>query len=894
MFRPKNIVLCVSAVSLLLTPLPVFSSLVGDLAHSCRVDMGDLAILAGHWLDPETCSEPTCGDLVGGDGVDFNDFAEFAAHWQEQCGLTINTDLPWSDGYYRSYSSSIALNGTANPSQTGAVRVADRLARWSTATGDWSIGPLEGQSKTEKILPAGSWWFWLDDGSNQHGPADGVAWYGHLDYNDSSWLGPGRGKLGYEDDGEVTPVGYGPNPDKKFITTYFRTWFDVKDISQYESLKARVIRDDGAVVYLNGDPLPIVRDRISTEPFDYLTEADEPPVGGADENTYFEHDVDPSRLVNGTNLVAAEVHQVSPTSTDLGFDLELVATRKTFPADEGIALDPNANTIIVQTFADANGLTTPLETAQIDVWFEQPVIDTLSGTLQVDTLIGSHWTVTVTGDVTIPAGISLQIKAGAVLLFEQETGITVNAAGRLVAEGTPDARILMKPAPSATRWDGISFDATAEDNRLICVDMEYGDGQGRSLDIDNSRVFLDDMTWLSTNGRTPIMELHNPKAHIRNCQIPTVSSIEPVHGTGLSGDQYCIFEGNIFGRSSGYNDIVDFTGGHRPGPIIQFYNNTFTGGGDDGPDLDGTDAHIEGNFFTNFHRSSPTQDSPSYAVATGDGSEVCVVRNVFVDNDHCILHKEDVYSWFANNTCIDSTIADISFGEPFRSTPREPGRGIYGEANIFYGTVAIFEHLYDNPEDYGPSDVYLYRSILPSEWHDPPTWDRLGVAHSLGSSNIDADPAFVNPNDDLTLLPGSAAIGTGTNGLDMGAFVPAGASVSGITETIITETEVTLTVAGPGITHYKWRLVDNGVAGPWSQEITLPAGVTDFPADPDNTLGTLHLTGLQNGHTYRVDVVGKNSAGHWQGQRFRDTEFVAPGNPEGNSSPSWTVVIDHP
>jgi hypothetical protein len=452
----------------------------------------------------------------------------------------------------------------------------------------------------------------------------------------------------------------------------------------------------------------------------------------------------------------------------------------------------------------------------------------------------------------------------------------------------------MAPDTSASRWDGINFDESREKNRLVCVDMKYGDGQGRSLDIDNSRVFLDDMTWISTNGRTPIMELHNPQAHIRNCVIPTISSVEPVHGSGLSGDQYCIFEGNVFGSTTGYSDIIDYTGGHRPGPIIQFYNNTFLGGGDDGIDLDSTDAHIEGNFFTNFHQTTPTQDSPSYAVATGDGSEVCVIRNIFLNNDHCILHKEDVYSWFANNTCVDSTVADISFGEPFRSYIRQPGRGIYGDSNIFYGTAAIFEHLYDNPDDYGPDDVYMYRSILPSAWHEPPTWDRLGVTHPLGWGNIDADPLFVNPNDDLSLLAGSAAISAGANGLDMGAFVPAGVSVSGVIETMIVETEMTLTIGGAGITHYKWRLVDDGAIGPWSQEIALPMGVTDFPTDTDNTLGILHLTNLEEGHTYRIDVIGKNSAGLWQGQRFRDTEFITPGNPEGSSSASWTVLINKP
>lgn len=228
---------------------------------------------------------------------------------------------------------------------------------------------------------------------------------------------------------------------------------------------------------------------------------------------------------------------------------------------------------------------------------------------------------------------------------------------------------------------------------------------------------------------------------------------------------------------------------------------------------------------------------------------MCVVRNVFVDNDHCILHKEDVYSWFANNTCVNSTVADISFGEPFRSYIRQPGRGIYGDGNIFYGTAAIFEHLYDNPVDYGPNDVYMYCSILPSEWHEPATWDRLGVAHPLGSGNIDADPFFANANDDLSLLADSAAIGTGANGLDMGAFVPAGASVSGVNEAVIAEAEMILTVGGPGITHYKWRLVDDGACWPMESGDCPTRGCNELPGRSRQYAGHF-ASGRPSGRAY--------------------------------------------
>ncbi|MBN1816084.1 MAG: lamin tail domain-containing protein, partial [Sedimentisphaerales bacterium] len=250
----------------------------------------------------------------------------------------------------------------------------------------------------------------------------------------------------------------------------------------------------------------------------------------------------------------------------------------------------------------------------------------------------------------------------------------------------------------------------------------------------------------------------------------------------------------------------------------------------------------------------------------------------------------DVYSWFSNNTCIGTEIAAISFGEPFRSPSRTAGRGIFADSNIFWDNAAIFEHLFDNPPDYGPEDAYIYRSILPDEWQTPPTWDTLGQDHPLGLGNTSADPQFVHEYDDLHLRNSSSAIGTGAAGLDRGAHVPAGAAVSGEILPITWRSEMTLDVAGPGITHYKWRLIDNGSAGPWSQEIALPIDPTDFPADPNHVFGRIELTGLEHGHTYRVDVVGKNSAGHWQGQPFGpNTGFVAPGDPEGNHSPEWTV-----
>ncbi len=784
--------------------------------------------------------------------------------------LTVDATLPTTFGYALASQPMVGLSGTADAIRTRAVRVAGQLADWRPFEGTWVLGEASGPDDTVTLVPAGSSWTYLDDGSDRE-----TLWREPV-FDDSGWS-TGRAQLGYGGNGEATVISYGEDASNKHITYYFRHRFTVADPTQIDGLIVRLVRDDGAIVYING--LEVARSNMPSGPVDATTRA-AATVSGADETTFFEYPVNKSVLVEGDNLVAVEVHQINNTSTDLSFDLELRGVTEAEEPTAGIRLYPGINRVWVQSFADAEG-TVELARAFVDIWHDDGTTGTLSGTLTEDAVLTAAegpWM--VPADVIVPVGVTLTVEAGATLFFSEGAGLTIR--GCLAAEGTEAARIRMAPMPGqATRWDGIDLDGSAASNRLVCVDMEYGDAQGESVRVYYARLFMDAVTFASTGGRTRLMELTHPQAHIRNCVFPSIGATEPLHGSGLSGDEYLIFEGCTFGTTSGYNDIVDFTGGHRPGPIIQFYDNHFLGGGDDGPDLDGTDAHLEGNLFVGFHQSSGS-DSPSHAIGTGDGSELCIVRNVFIDNDRAILHKEDVYTWVQNNTFIDTSIAVVNFGEPFRDPPRSPGRGTFMDSNILYNNVAVFGHFFDDPAGYGPTgSVGVYNSILPQDWH------------YLGSGNLDVDPGFSNPPDDLTLVAGSPAVGTGTNGLDMGAYVPAGASVSGAPTPISAATEAILTVGGPGITHYKWRLVDNGVAGPWSEEIALPIDATDYPADPTQVTGTLHLTGLDDGHSYRVDVIGKNSAGLWQGQRFRDTEFVAPGNPEGNSSATWLVDLSY-
>ncbi len=165
------------------------------------------------------------------------------------------------------------------------------------------------------LVAEGSVWRFLDNGSNQ-----GTAWRAN-GFDDSSWF-LGRAELGYGDGDETTLVDSGPTGDKH-ITTYFRQTFTVNDPGAVTGLQLRLKRDDGAVAYLNGTE--IAR---SNMPGGLITSSTTASltVGGSQESTWFTFGVDPSLLVAGDNVLAVEIHQKSPTSSDITFDAGLTAT----------------------------------------------------------------------------------------------------------------------------------------------------------------------------------------------------------------------------------------------------------------------------------------------------------------------------------------------------------------------------------------------------------------------------------------------------------------------------------------------------------------------------------------------------------------------------------------
>ena len=162
---------------------------------------------------------------------------------------------------------------------------------------------------TVTVLPEASTYRYRDTGSVVAGWSDSA-------FDDSAWP-TGTAPLGFGDPYIATTIGYGPNPDAKYTSTWFRTTFEVASAAAVTTAKIELEVDDGALVFLNGAEwarwnLPDGAVTPSTFALSI--------VDGGQEGQFIAFDVDPSLLVDGENVLAIEVHQAVSNSSDLGID----------------------------------------------------------------------------------------------------------------------------------------------------------------------------------------------------------------------------------------------------------------------------------------------------------------------------------------------------------------------------------------------------------------------------------------------------------------------------------------------------------------------------------------------------------------------------------------------
>lgn len=141
-------------------------------------------------------------------------------------------------------------------------------------------------------------------------------------FDDSNW-GSGSAPLGYGNGNERTMVSYGPDAKNKYSATFFRKTFNISDPSTITSLSFDLLRDDGAVVFLNGKE--VARSNMPADTTAYSTRAS----SCVDGDTPVRLKIDPKALVAGANTFAVAIHQCSADSSDLSFALSLIASTTT-------------------------------------------------------------------------------------------------------------------------------------------------------------------------------------------------------------------------------------------------------------------------------------------------------------------------------------------------------------------------------------------------------------------------------------------------------------------------------------------------------------------------------------------------------------------------------------
>jgi hypothetical protein len=510
------------------------------------------------------------------------------------------------------------------------------------------------------------------------------------------------------------------------------------------------------------------------------------------------------------------------------------------------ALKPGVNRLVVQAVDHTGSV---LDQVNVDVAGDTVAPTRVEGALSGDVV----WTAeggpyVLSGEVTVPAGTSLRVEPGVTVYAMAGSRLTV--AGRLEAVGEPLRRIRFTALPGlvdpTNSWGGFRWTAggLAVSNRLVCVDVEHAGLFGSTLTTTDTTLVIDQCTFAGTT-RT-LLETHRSSLEVRRSVFPPAIGRELVHGSLIPEGGRFVLEGNRFGGTTAGNDVVDFSGARRPGPILEVRNNMFLGSADDVLDLDGCDAHVEGNLFLNVSNGDPGHPNTSSAVSFGSSDgyapHVVVVRNLFIDVDHLVLCKQGAWVTLEHNTALRVGISAVNFSEPARGVL--PGRGARLEGNVILDCPRVLENAQTAN---GTVNIEAARNVVFG-----------GDGTELGEGHWNVDPRVVNPNVSgtdtvilraaLALQGGSPVLGWGRAGLNPGATVPSGVTVGGLRRPNDWRSDLALEVYGPGLVAFRWRLD----SGPWS---------STMPLTPE----PLVLRGLEPGE-HRLEVVGLDSAGRWQSE----------------------------
>lgn len=584
----------------------------------------------------------------------------------------------------------------------------------------WSI------AQYESLIAKGAEWKYLDDGSDQ-----GEDWR-NPDFDDSSWQS-GAAKFGYGDNNETTTISFGGDSNNKHITTYFRKDINIENAETFTgTLSIDLLRDDGAIIYLNGKEL--VRSNIRKGSINNQTTALN-FVSGTEESNYINFILDKEVLLEGSNTIAVEVHQHSSSSSDLGFDLELKAikfsTQNFFSTEETVSINLNSDSIFVANYEESNFCTLP---------------EIISANTTLDLSCSPYYAIS---SIEVKPDVTLIIEEGVEVYFPENANLKIN--GNLMINGSEDMPVMLTSINENEVWGGIIFHYASDISSLNYLEIENASQgihpiyENAAISAFHSTIEMDHLT-IENVENNPILTyysdvtLSNSTLHSK----VTGDLINVKYGKGKVTNT--IFRGN----NQIDTDAIDFDG-VSGGEIVGNKIFNFLGFNSDGIDIgeEADNVLVAENFIHN---------CTDKGISVGQLSSLIAKDNVIVNCDKGIAIKDLSTSEIDKNTF-------YSVGVPVSCFEKNIGLG--GGSSIV--TNSIFSNSSVAPIEF---DAVSQISVKTS----------LSDTDSLFEmSNYFANPLFESPSfHDFSLQSASIAI---DGGIDAdGNTVDIGAKASPFTE----------------------------------------------------------------------------------------------------------------
>ncbi len=528
---------------------------------------------------------------VGRNQYCFEDISDFFG-LDETANLAMNV--------YPEESGKIEINGIKIPDSPWSGSYIKNLPFELTAIPDlaydftgWSVGSFE------TLIGLETEWKFLDNGSDQ-----GTQWR-QINFDDSSW-GNGAAELGYGDGDEETVVSFGSLSEQKHVTTYFRKTFEIEDPELYTGqFVVNLLRDDGAVVYLNGQELcrsNMPNGEIASNVFALV------PVAGADETITFNYSMDADVLQSGMNVLAVEIHQSSGNSSDISFDCELKALKipeaEFFSTENTVSFNLLSDTFLVANFVPNELCSLPRE-----------ITEDLNLNIDCSPYFADY-------NCHVHPNAKLSLDPGVEIRFKEGVSLIVN--GVLELNGTESSPIVFRGIDEQKKWGAVVMKNTTGTNYLNWLEIRGAtNGQhpiyeNAAISGFNSDLVLDNLEIVEVDNN-PILAYYSDVVLTNSTLHSQVTGdlINVKYGNGRI--ENCDFRGNnqIDTDAIDYDEVEN--GIVRNCKIYDFF-----GFNSDGIDLgeNSSNVLIENNFIHN---------CTDKAVSIGQQSDITARNNILVN-----------------------------------------------------------------------------------------------------------------------------------------------------------------------------------------------------------------------------------------------------------------------